>query len=92
MQPSGKTPAHLLTSGISLAKPSVLCKASFGVDFTFMLSGDFVEFNSHAAEADPSYLYEPDYVLSEGHPEPFTEFKPQVPYIAFMWTMTFMKR
>lgn len=66
----------LLASGNFPAKSSVLRECSFGADFTFMLSGDFIEFNSHS-EMDPSYQYEPD------NNDEFTGYKPDHPVIAF---------
>ncbi len=67
-----------------VAKPSVQRETTFfggetGDDeyrITFMLSGDFVEFNSHS-EWDPSYQYEPTCTGD------YTEFRSGLPCIFF---------
>lgn len=77
-QPKNITAPELLKTGDIPAKPSVLLKI-YGYrddeDVTFMLSEDFIEFNSHC-ELSPSYQYEPDnnedYTESlEDHPKIF---------------------
>lgn len=72
----------ILASGSTPAKPSVKRETTFfggdeGDDefsVSFMLSGDFVEFNSHC-ELDPAFLYEPN------SSEDYTEYKEGVPKI-----------
>lgn len=57
--PVGKTPQDIIDSGNIPAKKSVLIEDEYGdKKYTFSLSGDFIEFNSHC-ELDPSYQYEP---------------------------------
>ncbi|MBQ8515531.1 MAG: hypothetical protein IJ496_09050 [Ruminococcus sp.] len=66
MRPQNKTPDDIIKSASIPAKPSIRRETTFfggaeGNDefaVTFMLSGDFVEFNSHC-EIDPSFQYEP---------------------------------
>ncbi len=66
------------------AKPSVKRTTTFfggpegddAFDVSFMLSGDFIEFNSHC-ELDPAYQYEPD------NDEDYTEYKEGLPSIFF---------
>ena len=55
---------------VTPAKPSVEVRETFfdddnEVEFTFMLSGDFVQFKSHAMEIDTAFTYEPDLNSSE---------------------------
>lgn len=62
-QQNKKTPDDILESGDIPSKPSVKRSTFFysgdeKFDVTFMLSGDFIEFNSHS-EIDPSFQYEP---------------------------------
>lgn len=74
--PVKKTPQNILDSGNVPAKQSVLIEDEYGdKKYTFRLSGDFIEFNSHC-ELDPSYQYEPynseDYTeFLENHPNIF---------------------
>lgn len=57
------------------AKAPVLVKQEYGdKSYSFQLSKDFIEFNSHC-EMDPAYQYEP---YSN---EPYTEYKSNVPQI-----------
>lgn len=83
-KPANKTPGNILNSGDIPAKPSVQRKTSFfggetgddKFDVTFMLSGDFIEFNSHC-ELDPAFQYEPD------NNEDYTEYKQHYSCIFF---------
>lgn len=74
--PVKKIPQDILDSGNVPAKKSVLIEDEYGdKKYTFRLSGDFIEFNSHC-ELDPSYQYEPysseDYTgYLENHPAIF---------------------
>lgn len=57
-------------------KPDFTVKDDFGdKEFSFRLSGDFIEFNSHS-EADPSFQYEP---LSD---EEYTAYDENLPIIS----------
>ncbi len=57
--PAQKTPQNILDSGSIPAKESVLIEKEYAdKNYTFRLSGDFIEFDSHC-ELDPSYQYEP---------------------------------
>ena len=57
--PVKKTPQDILDSGNIPAKKSVLFEDEFGdKNYSFSLSGDFIEFNSHC-EMMPSFQYEP---------------------------------
>lgn len=76
-------PAARLDTADSEAKPSVRRETTFfGVedcapyDVSFLLSGDFVEFNSHC-ELDPSYQYEPR------NDADYTEYQKGLPCIFF---------
>lgn len=79
---ANSTTQNLLDSGNIPAKPSILRESSFVADFTFMLSGDFIEFNSHS-EMEPSYQYEPDYVRHPTQEFDYTGYKDNHPIIAF---------
>lgn len=78
-----KTPQSVLDSGNIPAKPSVKRETTtFGGEdandefkASFMLSGDFIEFESHC-ELDPSFQYEP------GSSEEYTEYDERLPIIA----------
>lgn len=57
--PVKKTSQDILDSGNIPAKKSFLVEDEYGyIKYTFSLSGDFIEFNSHC-ELNPSYQYEP---------------------------------
>lgn len=82
-EPENKTPSEILASGNTPAKPSALREhTTFGGEncdeykMTFMLSGDFIEFNSHC-ELDPSFQYEPDSDIE------FTGYKDNHPQLFF---------
>lgn len=73
-----KTPACVIQSGHKSAKPSVLREHTFfdgdsEIKMTFKLSGDFIEFNSHA-DPEATYRYEPDSSAD------FTEYNENSPY------------
>lgn len=76
-----KTDAALLETGHVPAKPSVR-RNDYGYrddkdyDISFLLSGDFIEFNSHC-EDDPAFLYEPQ------NNEEYTCYQDNHPYICF---------
>lgn len=78
-----KTPQSVLNSGNINAKPSVKRETlAFGCTdandefkVSFMLSGDFIEFNSNC-ELDPSFQYEPDC------DKEYTEYNEKLPMIA----------
>lgn len=78
-----KTPQSVLDSGNISAKPSVKRETTaFGGEdandefkASFMLSGDFIEFESHC-ELDPSFQYEPD------SSKEYTEYDERLPIIA----------
>lgn len=81
------TPQGILMSGNLVAKPSVLIeKITVGGDkcgeykMSYMLSQDFVEFDSHSKFA-PAYQYEPE--LMRRGVNTYTENKPNYPKIAF---------
>lgn len=82
--PSNSTPADILASGNTPAKPSIERTAEFfggetGDDMfevKFMLSGDFIEFDSKC-ELCPSYQYEPC------NSEDYIEYKKGYPCIFF---------
>ncbi len=70
-----KTPQNILDSGNVPAKQSVLIEDEYGdKKYTFRLSADFIEFNSHC-EMSPSYQYEPY------SSEAYTEFLQNYPNI-----------
>ncbi len=67
--------AEIMKSGDIPAKASVSVNEEYGdKQYSFRLSGDFIEFNSHC-EMDPAYQYEP---YSK---ETYTEYKSKVPQI-----------
>ena len=66
----------LLESASVPPKPDFKAESSFGdKEFSFELSGDFIEFNSHC-EMEPSYQYEP-YSTDD-----YTEYDGKLPVIA----------
>lgn len=81
-----KTPAETIASGNNPAKPSVEFKTEFFggetgdamFDVRFMLSGDFVEFNSHC-EVEPAFQYEPDSTAAENNL--YTGYESNLPHI-----------
>ena len=81
-----KTPSGIISSGNNPAKPSVERKTEFFggetgddmFDVRFMLSGDFVEFNSHC-EVEPAYQYEPDSTAMEN--DLYTGYESNLPHI-----------
>lgn len=73
--PAHNTPQDIINSGNTPAKPSVLFKDEFGdKEFTFMISGDFIEFNSHC-EVVPSFQYEP---FNDDDYTSYNEMLPQI--------------
>ena len=84
-KPAVKTPPEIFKSGIVPAKPSVQRKTEFfggetgddEFDVTFMLSGDFIEFNSHC-EVMPAFQYEPGSTI-EG--DLYTGYEENLPHI-----------
>ncbi len=80
-----KTPSEIIASGDTPAKPSVERKTEFFggetgddmFDVKFMLSGDFIEFNSHC-EVMPAYQYEPNSTI-EG--DLYTGYESNLPHI-----------
>lgn len=74
--PAQKTPQSILDSGSIPAKESVLIEDEYAdINYSFRLSGDFIEFDSHC-ELSPSYQYEP---YSN---EDFTDYSGVYPNIA----------
>ncbi len=74
--PAKKTPQNILDSGSVPAKESVLIEDEYAdKKYTFRLSGDFIEFDSHC-ELYPSYQYEPY------NSEDFTDYSDIYPDIA----------
>lgn len=84
--PQKKTPPETIASGAAPAKSSVERKTEFFggetgddmFDVRFMLSGDFVEFNSHC-EVLPAYQYEPDSTAAEN--DLYTGYESNLPHI-----------
>ncbi len=80
-----KTPAEIIASGNNHAKASIERKTeSFGgetgddmFDVKFMLSGDFIEFNSHC-EVMPAYQYEPNSTIED---DLYTGYESNLPHI-----------
>lgn len=73
--PGRKTSSRLFETGNIPPKPSKRVNDEFGDKrYSFMLSGDFAEFNSHC-EMSPSFQYEPD------NNEDFTEYKENTPQL-----------
>ncbi len=80
-----KTPSETISSGNRPAKASVERKTEFFggetgddmFDVRFMLSGDFIEFNSHC-EVEPAFQYEPDSTI-EG--DLYTGYESNLPHI-----------
>lgn len=71
-----KTPQNIFASGNTPAKESVLIEDEYGdKKYTFKLSGDFIEFDSHC-EMMPSFQYEPD------NSEDYTEYLKNYPNIS----------
>lgn len=73
-----KTPVNVIESGNKPSKPSVLREHTFfdgdsEIKMTFKLSGDFIEFDSHA-DSEATYQYEPDSSAD------FTEYNENLPY------------
>lgn len=57
--PTLKTPQDIIESGNTPPKSAFLYKDEYGdKEYSFMISGDFIEFNSHC-EVMPSFQYEP---------------------------------
>ncbi len=74
--PAKKTPQDILDSGNIPAKGSVLIEDEYAdINYSFRLSGDFIEFDSHC-ELSPSYQYEPY------SSEDFTDYSDVLPNIA----------
>lgn len=81
-----KTPAETISSGNNPAKASFQVKTEFFggetgddmFDVRFMLSRDFVEFNSHC-EVMPAYQYEPDSTAAEN--DLYTGYEGNLPHI-----------
>lgn len=81
-----KTPAETIASGNNPAKASFQVKTEFFggetgddmFDVRFMLSRDFVEFNSHC-EVMPAYQYEPDSTAAEN--DLYTGYESNLPHI-----------
>lgn len=84
--PQKKTPAETIASGNNPAKASFQAKTEFFggetgddmFDVKFMLSGDFVEFDSNC-EVMPAYQYEPDSTAAENNL--YTGYESNLPHI-----------
>ena len=73
--PTLKTPQEIVESGNTPPKSPFLHKDEFGdKEYSFMISGDFVEFNSHC-EVMPSFQYEPF------NDDDYTEYNELLPII-----------
>lgn len=73
--PTLKTPQDIVESGNIPPKSASLHKDEFGdKEYSFMISGDFIEFNSHC-EVMPSFQYEP---FNDADYTGYNELLPQI--------------